>query len=437
MATDPALAQLGAQVFQAAGHTYIAGSNPLTEQNAASTLDVNTGLAAPYLLTKDSLEPSIYCINWSLAPLLALLQAHPMKRKTIPFWTNRHQWTTDRHMPEMTEATGSTPVGGTTLTVSFSDMFMVDDVVSVPDAGDAQGQVTDTATGSITVSWFTGCAPTIGIGVGTPIYKLNNTKPEFYVPTPSPTTSKIQEYNYFCESSYARQESDRYKKAGWQIQGDGSAIPAYEKEKLYRGAQLELEKIHWFGRRSWNAGAGGAGGGRGMLNGVLYAPGARRVDMGTETLTPALLNDFIDRGRRHRLDQPGQVYIFLGTSLAKTISTFGDSAVRITPQTTEFGVTINKWNATDMKGQVGFIVNPLFDFMARDDLMVMVRMDPECVAYLANGLYPNFTYQEHVIPFGASYSQYGWKICSSQMIKDGFGHVNIAYNLGVDNSVLI
>ena len=425
MASDPNQVFLGAPSFTGAGYALIGAGAGITGGYAGTTLNVDTGLTHP--LRKPSFDPRIYLINGEIGPLLTLLQKKPMTR----FQTsdNFHYWTEDRMPPEKTTATGSTAVGGTNIAVTFVDMFLVNSTVWVPDAGDAYGLVTAVTgsggAGSITVSWFTGLAPTVAITAGTAIYTIGNTQPEIGVPIASPFTQKVQKYCVMQEFWYAREVSDRLVKERWQIGTPLGAILPYETDVLKRRAQVEAEKTLWFGQQSWAAATG-----IGTLEGLYYATGARRWNYGAATLSQANFETFIDRGRRHRWGNIGETIVFMSTSVARQINAFPAAAQRIQPGETRYGIQLHRWIPEDGKSDALLMVNPLFDALGRDDLMCSLRMEPEALAFVQSTVYPELTYQDMLVPLGASYNKFGFKWRFSERVKDAFGHVNWMYNIG-------
>lgn len=428
-ASDQTLVALGSPSFTGAGHAMISGGG-WGGRNALTRLNINGTLPRPLL--KPSFEADIYLVNGEIAQLLALTQRGPFTQ--IETDADLHEWTEDRMPPEKVLATGSCPVGGASLGVSYVDIFLPRSTVWVPAAGDAYGYV-NTATagpgaGTITITWIV--APTAAITPGDAVYCLGNTQPEIGVPTPSPFTNKVQKFCAMQEFWWAQVESHRIQKSQFQIGGD---VLAYEKDKLRKEAELQIEKTKWFGQQSWAAGTG-----IGTMEGVYFATGARRVNFGALPLTQAAFLDAIDRLRRHRYGgELGETWAWCSTMVRRQISQFPTTLNRPTIQVGEkrFGIDINRWIADDGKGDVVLVSSAIFDALGRDDIMVLMRMDPKAIFNVRAALYPSLTWVPGVVPFNASWDQGAYCFRGSQLFKDAFGHIEVIYNIAPSSATLI
>ena len=433
MASNPNLVALGAPQFTGAGHSLIGfAGNPVMGTTSISRANVNGTVARPLL--KPSFESDIYLINGDTAALLALTQRGPFAQ--IETDADIHEWTEDRMPPEKTTATGSTAVGGTSLSVTYVDMFIVGATVWVPDAGDAYGRcsaVTGAGTGgpgTLTVAWFAGMAPTAAITAGTDVYCIGNTQAEYYVPVSLPITDKVQKYCVMQEFTFAQELSKRVQKSKFQIGGDELA---FEREKLRKEAELQIEKTKWFGQQSWAAATG-----IGTMEGVYYATGARRVNFGAVALTQAAFLDAIDRLRRHRYGgELGETWAWCSTSVRRQLSQFPAANLRLQVGEERYGININRWISDDGKGDVILTTSPIFDALGRDDLMILMRMDPKAIFNVRSALYPSLMWTDGVVPLNGSWDTGAYFFRGSQLFKDAFGHIEVIYNIGAASGTLI
>lgn len=410
--------------FTGAGFGHITGGG-YGGANAFTRANVDGTLARPLLAP--SFDPTIHLINSKIAQFLMLTSQKPFKKLRLEGAPDTYEWTEDRLPPEVTEATGSTAVQGTAIGVNNIDMFLPGDTVSVPAAGDAYGEVLTTVAGvspagTLNVAWFAGHAPTVAITAGMAIENLGNTQPEIGIPVNSPFTDKVQKDCHFQEMWFQIAESKRIQSSKFQIGGD---LLAYELDKLRTTAEIKLEKTDWFGQASWNGTTG-----VGTQEGVYYTTGAARWNFGGVALTEPRMLDIIDGLTTQRPGLEGEIILAMPTRLRRVINTFPNTAVRTTVEADRWGVRLESYRGTD--ADVKFMTSSIFNMMnyTRDDILVAIRMNPDCIAQVSSDYLPELTFQQGVVPNRGSWDEMGYAIRKSLMVKDAIGNVAIAYDIG-------